>query len=140
MEERLKILVVDDEPDALELFKELFTKQGHDVECVLNGQKALDSVDKSIIDVVLLDVRMPQMTGIEALEKLKQKKPELPVVMLTAYGYDEDLIKKALDLGAAGYISKNLPLAQIVHTFKTLLSAVHPRRKNPPLAGEKDTK
>lgn len=138
MEERLKILVVDDEPDALELFKELFSKQGHDVECVLTGQKALDSVEKSIIDVVLLDIRMPQMDGLQVLDKLKQKKPELPVVMLTAYGYDEDLIKKALDLGAAGYISKNLPLAQIVHTFKTLLSAVHPKRKRPPLTGEKD--
>lgn len=128
MEQKIKILVVDDEPDALELFKDLFIRQGYDVECVLSGKEALDSVEKSIIDVVLLDIRMPVMDGIEALDKLRQKKPQLPVVMLTAYGYDEDLINKALDLGAAGYISKNLPLPQIVHTFKTLLNAVRAKK------------
>lgn len=131
MEQKIKILVVDDEPDALGLFKDLFIRQGYDVECVSSGMEALDAIDKSIIDVVLLDIKMPVMDGIEALDRIKKKKPELPVVMLTAYGYDEELINRSLDLGAAGYISKNLPLSQIIHTFKTLLSAVQTKKEKP---------
>ena len=125
MEERIKILVVDDESDALELFKDLFMKKGYDVECVPGGVEAIELLDKISIDAVLLDIRMPVMDGIEALTKLKEKKPNISIVMLTAYGYDDKLINKALELGAAGYISKNLPLAQIVHTFQTLLSTIN---------------
>ncbi|NQT89678.1 MAG: response regulator [Candidatus Omnitrophica bacterium] len=125
MEGKIKILVVDDETDALELFKDLFASKGYEVECAPGGMEALALVEKSNIDVVLLDINMPVIDGIETLAKLKQKKPDLPVVMLTAYGYDEELVNKALGLGASGYISKNLPLAQIVHTFKTVLSTIH---------------
>ncbi|MFC1807549.1 response regulator [Candidatus Omnitrophota bacterium] len=129
MVEKLKILVVDDEPDASDLFKDLFTKKDYDVECASSGPEAMEIVDKIKIDVVLLDIRMPVMDGIEALAKLKQMKPNLPVVMLTAYGYDDNLISRALELGATGYISKNLPLTQIVHTFETLLAAVKRRKE-----------
>jgi len=125
MEGRIKILVVDDEPDALELFKDLFTKKGYDVECAPGGMEAIELIDKISIDAVLLDIRMPVMDGIETLTKLKEKKPDISIVMLTAYGYDDKLINKALELGAAGYISKNLPLGQIVHTFQTLLSTIN---------------
>ena len=127
MDHKLKILVVDDEPDALDMFKDLFAKKGYDIECAPGGIEALEYISKSEVDAVLLDIRMPVMDGIEVLSKIKQKKADLPVVMLTAYGYDDNLINKALELGAAGYISKNLPLAQIVHTFQTLLSTI-PRK------------
>ena len=122
---RLKILAVDDEPDALELYKDLFTQKGYKVECANGGIEAIKTTEKTDFDAVLLDIRMPEMDGIETLMKLKEINPELPVVMLTAYGYDENLINKALQLGAAGYISKNLPLAQIVYTFQTLLSTMN---------------
>ena len=124
MDKKIKILIVDDEADARDLFKDLFSRKDYIVETVSGGIEALELIDKIIPDAVLLDIRMPVMDGIEVLSKLKQKRPELPVVMLTAYGYDENLINKALEFGAAGYISKNLPLAQIVHTFQTLLSTM----------------
>ena len=128
MDGKIRILAVDDEQDALELFKDLFIKKGYDVQCVSSGLEALEIIDKIDVDAILLDIRMPVLDGIETLSKIKQKKPNIPVVMLTAYGYDDNLINKALEMGAAGYISKNLPLAQIVHTFQTLLSTV-PRKK-----------
>jgi CheY-like chemotaxis protein len=124
MDKKTKILVVDDEVDARSLFNDLFSRKGYDVESASGGIEALEMVNKINADAVLLDIRMPVMDGLEVLSKLKQKKPELPVVMLTAYGYDDNLINKALEFGAAGYISKNLPLAQIVHTFQTLLSTI----------------
>jgi len=127
MDKKIKILVVDDEADARDLFKDLFSRKNYDVESASGGIEAIEMVDKVNPDAVLLDIRMPVMDGIEVLSKLKQKKPDLPVVMLTAYGYDDNLINKALESGASGYISKNLPLAQIVHTFQTLLSTI-PRK------------
>jgi len=130
MDGRIKILVVDDEKDALELFKDLFSKKGYEVECAHGGIGALEAVDKIPFDAVLLDIRMPGLDGIEVLSKIKQKKPELPVVMLTAYGYDDNLINRALVHGATGYISKNFPLAQIVHTFQTLLSTIPMKRQS----------
>ena len=128
MDGKIRILAVDDEQDTLELFKDLFIKKGYDVQCVSSGLEALEIIDKIDVDAILLDIRMPVLDGIETLSKIKQKKPNIPVVMLTAYGYDDNLINKALEMGAAGYISKNLPLAQIVHTFQTLLSTV-PKKK-----------
>jgi CheY-like chemotaxis protein len=127
MREEINILLVDDEPDALDLFRDLFSKKGYRVECASSGVDALTCVEKADVDVVLLDIKMPEMDGLETLAKLKQKMPQLTVIMLTIYGYDEDLVNKALELGASGYISKNLPLPQIIHTFQTLLSAA--RRK-----------
>ena len=125
----IRILVVDDEPDALDLFKDLFTQKNYKVDCVSGGLEALEFIDKEEVDAVLLDIRMPIIDGIETLIKIKEKDLNIPVVMLTAYGYDDNLISKALELGAAGYISKNLPLAQILNTFETLLSAL-PRKKS----------
>jgi len=129
MDGKIKILVIDDETDALELFRDLFTKKGYAVECAPGGIEALEIIDKMLFDAVLLDIRMPVMNGIEVLAKIKQKKPDLPVVMLTAYGYDDTLINKALEQGATGYISKNFPLAQIVYTFQTLLSTMPTKRE-----------
>jgi len=129
MDGKIRILVIDDETDALELFKDLFTKKGYVVECAPGGIEALEIIDKSMFDAVLLDIKMPVMNGIEVLSRIKQKKPDLPVVMLTAYGYDDNLISKAIEQGATGYISKNFPLAQIVYTFQTLLSTIPTKRE-----------
>jgi two-component system, response regulator, stage 0 sporulation protein F len=129
MDKRITILVVDDEADARDLFKDLFIGKGYNVETASGGIEALELTDKKVLDAILLDIKMPVMDGIEVLSKIKQKKPGMPVVMLTAYGYDDNLINKALELGASGYISKNLPLAQIVHTFQTLLSTIPKRQQ-----------
>ncbi len=120
----MKILVVDDEQDVLDLFRDLFTKQNYQVECALSGKSALEMIDKDRSDVVLLDIKMPEMDGIQALEEIKKKDPSIEVVMLTAYGYEDELINKSMQKGASGYISKNLPLQQIINTFNTLLKSM----------------
>jgi two-component system, response regulator, stage 0 sporulation protein F len=137
MDRKIKILIVDDEADARDLFKDLFSRKGYAVELAAGGSEALECADKMALDTVLLDIRMPVMDGIEVLSRLKQKMPELPVIMLTAYGYDDNLVNKALKLGAAGYISKNISLAQILHTFQTLLSTIPKRYRqdNEPVKG-----
>lgn len=125
----MKILVVDDEQDVLDLFKDLFIKQNYQVECALSGKSALETIDKTRPNVVLLDIKMPDMDGIQALEEIKKKDPSIEVVMLTAYGYDDKLINESIKKGATGYISKNLPLQQIINTFNTLLKSMSLKKK-----------
>lgn len=119
----MKILIVDDERDVLELFKDLF-KDKYEVETTQNGKIAMEMIYKNRPEVVLLDIKMAEMDGITVLQEIKKRDPSIEVVMLTAYGYDDKLINECIEKGAAGYISKNLPLKQIVNTFKTLLSSM----------------
>lgn len=120
----MKILVVDDEQDVLDLFRDIFLKKDYEVRCAQGGRAALKLIDEDRPDVTLLDVKMPEIGGIETLEQIKKKDPSIEVVMLTAYGYEDKLINEAMQKGATGYISKNLPLQQIINTFNTLLKSM----------------
>ena len=126
----MKLLVVDDEQDVLDLFKDLFTKKNYQVECAISGKTALEMIDNKRPDIVLLDIRMPEMDGLEALEEIKKKDRFIDVIMLTAYGYDDRLINTSIEKGASGYISKNLPLQQIINTFNALLRTISLKRKS----------
>ncbi|MBN1405474.1 MAG: response regulator [Candidatus Omnitrophica bacterium] len=125
----MKILIVDDEQDVLDLLRELFIRKGYQVQYTTNGRVALDILSKDRPDVMLLDVKMPEMDGIKVLEAVKKKDASIDVVMLTAYGYNDKLINEAIEKGASGYISKNLPLEQIINTFNTLLKSMQLKKK-----------
>lgn len=106
------IVVVDDEPDVEEMFRQQFRrdlKSGRFVmEFSLSAPAALEKVkaipDPSLI-LILSDINMPGMTGLEMLPKVKAERPNVPVIMITAYG-DETTMKKATELGAAGLLPK----------------------------------
>lgn len=116
-----KILVVDDEKAVRKLFWDLFKKEGYVVTAVASGEEALTTLDKEKFDVVLLDIKLEHMSGIEALKKIKETKPQTTVVMITGFGYDEELVSKSKEFGCSGYISKNLPIAQIMDNFKSFV-------------------
>jgi CheY-like chemotaxis protein len=106
------IVVVDDEPDVEEMFKQQFRRDLRSgrfvMEFALSASAALDRVkaipDPSLI-LILSDVNMPGMTGLEMLPKVKAERPNVPVIMITAYG-DEATKKRATELGAAGLLPK----------------------------------
>jgi len=125
----MKILVIDDEQDVVNLFVDILKKKNYQVEGVLSGKAALDVIDKNKPDIILLDIKMPDMDGIQTLEEIKKKDPAIEVVMLTAYGYNEKLINESMEKGASGYISKNLPLQQIINNFGTLLKSMSLKKK-----------
>jgi len=79
-----KILVVDDEENIRELYKEEFEEMGYAVTLVPDGVQALKVMDTAKFDLVTLDMRMPDMDGIEALRKMKEKDSTLPVIICTA--------------------------------------------------------
>ena len=113
-----KILVVDDEMPVRDLLGDLFKKEDCLSVGCSSGEEALAILKKETFDVVLLDIKLPGMSGLEVLKEIRQKYINLPVVMITGFGFDEELICKSKQLGCCGYIGKNMPVAQIIVTFK----------------------
>jgi two-component system, cell cycle response regulator len=105
MESPDKILLVDDDPDNLKLMSRLLEKEGYRVSAVDSGEKGLEALDNYQPDLVLLDVNMPGMDGLETLQLLKKKENKAAVVFVTANSNTEDVIR-GLDAGALDYISK----------------------------------
>src|SRR5438552_19078954 len=100
-----RVLVVDDEQDmrmALRLFLE---RSGHTVQEGPDGETALSTLHATGADVVLMDMRMPGMDGVQTLAKIRERFKDLPVIMVTGYGSTENA-KDVLELGANQYISK----------------------------------
>ncbi len=113
-----RVLVVDDEAPVRDLFEVLLKKEEYAVKCVSTGEEALDILKKESFDVILLDIKLSGISGLETLKKIKDLKPNLIVIMITGFGYDEELIAKSKSLGCSGYIGKNMPISQIISSFK----------------------
>jgi two-component system response regulator (stage 0 sporulation protein F) len=125
-----KVLIVDDEAPVRNLFYDLLKTEKYTVKCAASGEEALDTLGKESFDVVLLDIKLSGMSGIETLKRIKDMNPNLIVIMITGFGYDEELIAKSKEYGCAGYIGKNMPLSQIMSNFKLFVSATQERLKN----------
>ena len=108
----LSILIVDDEPDVAELFRQRFRREVRQGLYVLHfagsGEEALERLDTGIrpeLIVILSDINMPGMDGLALLREIKQRRPALPVMMVTAYG-DDERRRRASEYGAADFLSK----------------------------------
>ena len=104
-----RVLVVDDEPDSVELLQEFLTGKGYEIVTASNGEEALRKVKEERPHLVLLDVRMPDMNGLDVLRKIREFDQEVGVIMVTAVN-EEDTGRQALKLGAFDYIVKPLNL------------------------------
>jgi DNA-binding NarL/FixJ family response regulator len=115
----IRVLVVDDHPTFREaLVRALTWTEG--VEVVgeaAGGVAACGSADELAPDVVLMDVSMPDLSGIDAMQRIHRRSPELPIVFLTARG-DAGVRREALAAGGAGYVTKGEPLERIVHALE----------------------
>ncbi len=118
-----RILVVDDDPTLMEMYRARLMAEGFAVELAHDGQEALAQAIAVRPDCILLDLRMPNITGIEVLEILKTTKQTktIPVIVLTALG-DDNLKKQAYARGAADYLVKSETMpAQIIEKIRTLV-------------------
>ncbi|MBI3085635.1 MAG: response regulator [candidate division NC10 bacterium] len=104
-----RVLVVDDEPDAVELLQEFLTAKGYDVLTASDGEEALRQVKEHRPHLILLDVRMPKLNGMEVLKRVREIDHEVGVIMVTAVN-EEETGREALKLGAFDYITKPLDL------------------------------
>jgi len=104
-----RILVVDDESAVCEMLKKFLTKKNYEVYTALNGEDALSVVKEERPHIVLLDIKMPKMDGIECLRQIREIDKEVGVIMITAVK-DEEIGREALELGAFDYVTKPLSL------------------------------
>lgn len=115
------VLVVDDERSMRDFLKILLEKEGHKVITADNGEKALQILGNQLIEVVVSDIRMPGLTGIELLELIKEDLPDLPVIMITAFASPDDAVL-AMKNGAFDYISKPFNVDEIKSVIESATS------------------
>jgi len=117
-----RILVVDDHEDNVEVLRARLEARGYEVEGANNGQEALDTVDKWLPDLVLLDVMMPDMDGLEVVKRLKANKnlPFIPVIMQTALDSTERMVA-GLEAGADDYVTKPINFQELEARVRSLL-------------------
>jgi DNA-binding NtrC family response regulator len=109
--DRKKILIVDDDEYFRESIKETLKRKNYTVECAENGNSALDLFQRDNFDMVVSDMKMPGMTGIELLEKIKRHDPDIPFLMITAYGAIDNAVE-AIKKGAYDFIQKSPNLVE----------------------------
>jgi two-component system, response regulator, stage 0 sporulation protein F len=117
----MKILVVDDEEGARELFNTILTDEGYEVSLAASGDEALTLFKNLPFNLVITDIKMPVMDGLQLLQEIRKTGSKTDVIMVTAYGEVESYLK-AMSLGAAEYINKPIrikELKRIVHKVLT---------------------
>ncbi len=105
MNDAMHIMIVDDERIIRESFARWFLKTGHTVNSAASAHEALSKLDTAVYDVLFVDIKMPRMSGLELLEKVKREYPDTIVVIITAFGSIETAVE-AMKLGAADYLLK----------------------------------
>jgi CheY-like chemotaxis protein len=114
----VKILVVDDEENIRLLFKEELEEENYDVEVASDGYEALEKLKNSHFDLIVMDIKMPGMDGIQALNEIKNLNKDQPVILCSAYGeFKQDFSSWASD----GYIVKSADTGELKQTIKNIL-------------------
>ena len=116
-----KILVVDDQRGVRKLLEELFRRDGYEVSLAADGLESVDMVKNFMPDVVLMDMKMPNMNGLEASREIFKIKPDLPIIMMTAYG-EMEVVHKALEIGVKKYITKPFDVMELRRLVKEILN------------------
>lgn len=130
MNERLEtILVADDEPAVLEVCLRVLRRYGYDAVGVENGARALEHVREHPVDLVLSDIKMPDVTGLQVLQQVKELFPDLPVVLITGYGSLETAMH-AVRLGASGFVLKPFHADDLRHAVEEALAKNRLWREN----------
>jgi len=114
------ILVIDDERSMLELLEIILTKEGYQVTCADSGKQAISLIQKGSYDLLLCDIKLGDVSGIEVLKRAKEKNPESVVIMISAYSSAENAVE-AMNEGAYDYVPKPFDNEELKHTVKSAL-------------------
>ncbi|MFZ5444411.1 MAG: sigma-54-dependent transcriptional regulator [Myxococcota bacterium] len=133
MSDSSSILVVDDDEAVGRVLAALLTQDGHRATWVASAEAALATLEKRSFDLIISDVRMPGLSGMELLKQLRAKQPELPVILLTAHG-TVPMAVEAMREGAADFMLKPFNRDEVLFVVKKVLSGSAPERAAPPRA------
>ena len=125
-----KILIIEDELDLIKGLKLNLSDEGYDVDWAVNGVEGLRKATEETPDLILLDIMLPEMNGLEVCRRLRQKNTDIPVIMLTAKGEEIDKVV-GLEIGADDYMTKPFSIRELVARIKASLR--HAEKSNRPL-------
>lgn len=123
---KIRILIVEDEPAMVAGLRDNFEYEGYDVISAGDGAEGLERALADSPDLVVLDVMMPRMSGLDVCKQLKIKRPSLPIIMLTARGQEIDKVV-GLELGADDYVTKPFSIRELLARVKAVLRRVSPQ-------------
>jgi two-component system alkaline phosphatase synthesis response regulator PhoP len=127
---RTRILIVEDEPAMVAGLRDNFEYEGYDVISAGDGVAGLERALAEQPDLVVLDVMMPRMSGLDVCKQLKAKRPAMPIIMLTARGQEIDKVV-GLELGADDYVTKPFSIRELMARVKAVLRRVSPPSTTP---------
>ena len=120
---KLKVLIADDQQLIRESLRLYLENEGEFcvTDIVGNGHEVLESIEKNVPDIILMDIRMPLLDGVECTNLVKQKNPLIKIIILTTFD-DDEYVYNALKYGASGYLLKGIALDQLSEAIKTVYS------------------
>src|SRR5437588_8848865 len=121
----VKILIVEDEPNMVAGLRDNFEFEGYQVITAADGVAGLDRALSESPNLIILDVMMPRMSGLDVCKQLKAKRPSLPIIMLTARGQEVDKVV-GLELGADDYVTKPFSIRELLARVKAVLRRARP--------------
>ena len=124
-----RVLIVDDEEKMQRILQIMLQRMGYEIACASDGKMALETVQSQPVDLVISDLRMPGMSGIELLRILREQSNDVPVIIMTAYGTIESSVE-AMKLGACDYIVRPFDLDMLELTINRVLSASKAQKHN----------
>lgn len=128
--DRAEFLVIDDEP-AITTFLAAYLKQkGHTCAALTDGFQTASWLEMNDCEVVVVDLNMPKVDGISLITFIREVRPNLPIIVFTGIGYEEEKMHGALRAGANGYVSKNLPVEQLYCVLSRVLGTCRQRARH----------
>ncbi|HSB05604.1 MAG TPA: response regulator [Thermodesulfobacteriota bacterium] len=118
-EDKKRILIVEDDEEMRALLRDVIEEEGYKTDSVNNGSEAFRKLVKESFDLIITDIRMPGLTGLDILPGMKKLHPEAPIIVVTAFG-SEEIQRKAFERGANAYLEKPIHF----QTLRTLIDGM----------------
>ena len=132
-----EFLIIDDDPAITRFLVTYLKHKGHTCQSLTEGFRTAAWLELHDCEVVIVDLRMPKVDGISLISYIRDINRNIPIVVFTGVGYDEDRMHAALRAGANGYVSKNLPIEQLYCVLSRVLSTSQQRSRRDPLGNSR---
>ena len=121
--EKIKILLVDDEPDVTRILSKRLGRRGYECQAAANGQEAVDAMAQFVFGVIIMDVKMPVMDGMSALQIIHSRWPKTQIILLSGHA-DMQLAVQAMTEGAFGYLMKPVDIDELLFKIEDAVTQV----------------
>lgn len=129
-----EFLIIDDDPAITKFLVTYLRQKGHTCQSLTEGFKTAAWLELHDCEVIVVDLNMPKVDGISLISYIREVNNQIPIIVFTGVGYDEDRMNAALRAGANGYVSKNLPIEQLYCVMSRVLATCRHRTRRDAIA------